>query len=310
MSDPPDAIVPQLRGEVRRWPGPDGAPLSYRYWGAAQPGDAAVYLHGIAGHSLWFSAAASRLAESGITVYGPDRRGSGLNVGLGAGHVPHHNAVLRDIRHFVELARGEHPGRKVFLIAGCWGAKAGVVFAAREPQLIDGLALVAPALRVRVKLPLKGLVGVLISLLADPRRRFAIPLEPHHYTENPRFRAFVAADPQRLRAATARFYLETARLDRLAAAAARSIGRPVLLLAGGRDAIVDLEGTRAWFTSLASTDKIMKVYPDFAHILEFEEQWEAYLADLLAWLRARGSPIDGVAASAAAGAPDEGGRCA
>src|SRR5919201_1352232 len=139
--NPLDAIAPELRGKVRQLAAPDGAPLRYRYWAADEPGDAAVSLHGIAGHSLWFSAAATRLAESGITVYGPDRRGSGLNVGLGAGHVPHHNAVLRDIRHFVELARGEHPGRKVFLIAGCWGAKAGVVFAAREPQLIDGLAL-------------------------------------------------------------------------------------------------------------------------------------------------------------------------
>src|SRR5215216_3134842 len=105
MSDPCDAIAPQLRGEVRQSRGPDGAPLNYRYWPAARSGDAAVYLHGIAGHSLWFSAAASRLAETGITVYGLDRRGSGLNVDLGSGHIPHHRAVLGDIRHFVNLAR-------------------------------------------------------------------------------------------------------------------------------------------------------------------------------------------------------------
>src|SRR5215216_4309534 len=105
MSDPCDAIAPKLRGEVRQSRGPDGAPLNYRYWSTARPGDAAVYLHGIAGHSLWFSAAASRLAEMDITVYGLDRRGSGLNVGSGSGHLPHHRVVLRDIRHFVELAR-------------------------------------------------------------------------------------------------------------------------------------------------------------------------------------------------------------
>src|SRR5207248_10588174 len=102
----------------------------------------------------------------------------------------------------------------------------------------------------------------------------------------------------------------TARLDRLAAAPARTIRRPAMLLAGGRDAMLDLERTRAWLDRLASTDKTLRVQPGFAHILECEEQWEAYLADLLAWLRARGSPIDGAAASAAAGAPDEGGRCA
>ena len=113
------AIAPALRGEVRHAAGPDGAPLAYRYWGAARPGDAAVYLHGIAGHSLWFSDAADHLARAGVTVYGPDRRGSGLNVDLGSGHLPHHRVVLDDVRHFVDLARAEHPGRKVFLIAGC-----------------------------------------------------------------------------------------------------------------------------------------------------------------------------------------------
>src|ERR671931_202026 len=93
-SGPDEAIGPGLRGEVRQAPGPDGVPLRYRFWGAAQPTAAAVYLHGIAGHSLWFSAAASRLAAAGITVYGPDRRGPGLNVELGAGHLAHHRVVL------------------------------------------------------------------------------------------------------------------------------------------------------------------------------------------------------------------------
>src|SRR5205809_4518310 len=139
----------------------------------------------------------------GITVYGPDRRGSGLNVDLGYGHVPHHAVVLRDIRHFVDLARAEHPGGKTFLVAGCWGAEPGVVFAAREQALLDGLVLEAPALSVRVKLPLKDLLGVGFSLLTNPRRRFDIPLRPEQYTDNPSFRAFIAADPQRLLKATA-----------------------------------------------------------------------------------------------------------
>lgn len=290
------AIEPAVRGEVRQVPGPDGAPLRYRYWGASEPGDAAFYLHGIAGHSLWFSAAATELAHSGVTVYGPDRRGSALNAGLGSGHLPHHDVVLGDIRHFVELARAEHPDRKVFLIAGCWGAKPGVVFAAREQTRLDGLVLIAPALAVRVKLPLKDLAGVAFSLLTRPMRRFDIPLSPEQYTGNPRFRAFVEADDQRLHKATARFYLETARLDRLAARAPGSIHLPTICFQGGRDAIVDVDGVRAWFGRLASADKTLKVYPEAAHVLEFEGHPERYLSDLLAWFGShrttRGAPAD------------------
>jgi acylglycerol lipase len=283
------AIEPKLRGEVRRAAGLDGAPLAYRYWAATEPRDAAVYLHGIAGHSLWFSAAATHLAKSGVTVYGHDRRGSGLNTQLGPGHASHHRVVLDDIRTFVDLARAEHPGGKVFLIAGCWGAKPGVVFAQWEQARLDGLVLVAPALSVRVKLPLKDLLGVAYSLVTNPLRRFPIPLVPEQYTDNPKFRTFVAADRDRLLEVTARFYLETARLDRLAARSPGSIRLPVLLVQGGRDAIVDVDGVRRWFGRLASPDKTLKIYPESAHILEFEGHQETYLADLLAWVDAHGS---------------------
>jgi acylglycerol lipase len=296
-SDPGDAIAPALRGNVRQTICRDGARLSYRHWAAAQGRDAVVYLHGIAGHSLWFSSTASRLSERGISVYGLDRRGSGLNMELEPGHLPHYRSMLEDIRHFVELARSEHNGGKLFLVAGCWGAKPAVVFTARAQRLLDGLVLEAPALSVRVKLPPRDLLGVAGSLLVNPRRRFDIPLRPEQYTESPRLQAFIATDPLRLLKVTARFYLETARLDRLAAAAPRSIRLPILLLQGGRDAIVDVAGIRSWFDRLASTDKTLRIYPDTHHILEFQEQQDTYLMDLLEWLSAHGAGTPRAAAT-------------
>jgi lysophospholipase len=283
VSVPTSAIPDGLRGEVRITCASDGAQLRYRYWAGQAGGDAAVYLHGIAGHSLWFSAAASRLAAAGLTVYGPDRRGSGLNDHFESGHLRHHRVALRDARHFVDLARARQRGGRVFLIAGCWGAKLGAVFAAREGRLLDGLALVAPALSVQVTLPRRDLLGVAASLLLDPHRRFPIPLRPEQYTENACFRAFIQRDPARLLDATARFYFETARLDRLAAGAPERIALPVLVQAGERDAIVDPAGLRRWCDRLASPDRTICFYPDYAHILEFEAQPEAYLRDLLAW---------------------------
>jgi acylglycerol lipase len=281
--DPTAAIPEPLRGEIRTTWTADGAALRYRYWPGQPGGDAAVYLHGIAGHSLWFSAAASQLAAAGVTVYGPDRRGSGLNDHLPAGHLRHHQIALRDARHFVDLARAHQWGGRLFLIAGCWGAKLGAVFAAREGRLLDGLALVAPALSVRITLPRRDLLGVAASLLLDQRNRFPIPLRPEQYTDNPRFRTFIERDPDRLLTATARFYFETARLDRLASRAPGKISLPVLVQAGERDEIVDTPGLRRWCDQLGSSDRTLCFYPDYAHILEFEARPEAYLRDLLSW---------------------------
>jgi acylglycerol lipase len=284
---PASAIPLALRGEIGTSRAVDGAPLRYRYWRGDPDSDAAVYLHGIAGHSLWFSAAASRLAQLGLTIYAPDRRGSGLNAELGPGHARHYQAVLRDIGHFVHFAHEHHPGRRVFLVAGCWGAKPGVVFAARRPNLLSGLVLIAPALSVRVTLPPRHLAGVALSLLTNPRRPFEIPLRPEQYTDNPVFRTFISNDPLRLRKATARFYFETARLDWLAARSAERLTLPVLVQAGGHDAIVNSQGLRRWFDHISSPDRTWKLYPEFAHILEFESDRERYLGDLLAWFKAR-----------------------
>lgn len=282
------AIPLQLQGEVLQTRGSDGTPLLFRRWLAPGPSDAVVYLHGIAGHSLWFSSAASRLATEAFTVYGFDRRGSGLNK-QDRGHLPSYKLLLDDIYDFVSAVRAEHAGRKVFLVAGCWGAKAGVLFAQRHGQLLDGLALISPALVVRIKLPFVDMVGVAKNLPSNPRKYFEIPLKPEQYTGNPGFRAFVAEDPDRLLEATARFFFETARMDKLVHKVASGIHVPVLVLQAGRDEIVDVDGLRDWFGKVASRDKTFKVYPDFAHILEFEERRDEYVADLLAWLKAHGT---------------------
>ncbi|MFN0071968.1 MAG: alpha/beta fold hydrolase [Chloroflexota bacterium] len=294
----PNTQLAECGGSLQWTVASDGQRLCYRRWGARQTADAAVYLHGIAGHSYWFGGAATRLAESGITVYGHDRRGSGLNRHFRPGHLSHHRVLLRDIHHMVRLARQAHPGGRVFLIAGCWGAKAGAVCAARASHMIDGLVLIAPALRTQVGLPRADLVGVVKSLLTDPRRPFPIPLSPEQYTENSNFREFIANDAARLRTATARFYLETVRIDRLAQQAPPQIVCPTALFLGGRDAIVNVEGTRSWFDHVAAPDKTMHIYPSFAHILEFEEDQAEYLRDLTGWLQAHGSSSEaGVSAA-------------
>jgi alpha-beta hydrolase superfamily lysophospholipase len=297
-SDLREAIPPAIAGEVRQTRSHDGTVLAYRSWGTSTPeSDAAIYLHGLAGHSLWFSEAASRLAPAGVSVYGLDRRGSGLNINREPGHLPNYGVMLRDIEHFVGLARAEHPGRKVFLIAGCWGAKPGVVYAAHRQDRLDGLALIAPALSTQVKTPPTLALGVVVGAIFDERRRFTIPLTPEQYTDNPRLRAFVASDPRRLLKGTARLFVESTRLDRLVRRAPEQLRLPVFLALGERDAIVDLDGTRAWIDRVPSPDKTVRFYPEYAHILEFEEHKEPYLADLLAWFRDHGS--------AAATAPSE-----
>ncbi len=54
---------------------------------------ALIFLHGIASHGAWFAETAAFLAEHGIAVYAPDRRGSGLSGGP-RGHIARYGQAV------------------------------------------------------------------------------------------------------------------------------------------------------------------------------------------------------------------------
>jgi alpha-beta hydrolase superfamily lysophospholipase len=57
--------------------------------------------------------------------------------------------------------------------------------------------------------------------------------------------------------------------------------------------MMDVAGTRHWFSRLGAEDKTYRSYPGAGHTLDFEPDRRRYLADLREWLSARvlpGSP--------------------
>jgi alpha-beta hydrolase superfamily lysophospholipase len=57
--------------------------------------------------------------------------------------------------------------------------------------------------------------------------------------------------------------------------------------------MMDVAGTRRWFSRLGAKDKTYLAYPGAGHTLDFEPDRTRYLADMLAWLSDRvpsGSP--------------------
>jgi alpha-beta hydrolase superfamily lysophospholipase len=99
-----------------------------------------------------------------------------------------------------------------------------------------------------------------------------------------------ASAPAGLLKATTRFFWETARLDRSRRHAAASLRLPLLLLQGEDDAMMDVAGTRQWFSRLGVEDKTYRAYPGAGHTLDFEPDRSRCLADMVGWLSARVSP--------------------
>lgn len=268
----------------------DGYRWRYRRYSAALPERARVVcLHGIQSHGGWYTHSCRRLAGAGYTVSFLDRRGSGLN-DQDRGDAPGFRRLLDDIAEFLRAERDGAGGLPLFLLAISWGGKLAVALQKRHPGLVGGLALLCPGLCPRIRPTFGQRLAVLWARLTSPRRLFPIPLDdPGLFTANPRWQQFLRDDPLALRRATARFLVESVRLDGYLRFARGSVKVPLLLLLAEHDRIIDNARTRRLADRFPTADREVIEYPGAHHTLEFEPDPDRHVDDLLRWLALRES---------------------
>ena len=266
----------------------DGLLLRYLRWPSRRTETRAivVFLHGIASHAGWFGETAGDLAERGVAVFAPDRRGSGRSEGP-RGHLDRYERALDDVDEVIRKVASEHPDIPVFLAASSWAAKLAIVYVTEPRTQPTGLMLLGPGLFPTVNLSPVGRLAVVGGHAVAPTAHLAIPLTPEHYTSNPHYLDAIRKDRLRLMSATLRFYWETARLDRRRSRASAAIRLPLLVLQGEDDRMMDVPGTLAWFGGLQADDTTYVSYPGAGHTLDFEADRSAYLGDMLSWMSAR-----------------------
>ncbi|MBM4070209.1 MAG: alpha/beta hydrolase [Planctomycetes bacterium] len=283
---------------VERFVAGDGYPLRYRRypaWGmvASRPAPlpkgegrnvrgAVVVIHGIQSHAGWYGHSCQRLSEAGFEVFFLDRRGSGMNE-RERGDAPGFRCLIDDIAEFIRY-RPER-GLPVYLVAISWGGKLAVALQRRHPGLVAGMALICPGFFPRVSLTLRQRLKLFRCRLSDPTRLFPVPLDdPALFTASPCWQQFLRDDPMSIHQATARFLLESARLDMYLRICARQVTAPTLLLLAGRDRIIHNGPTRRFVRRFAARDKRIIEYPEAHHTLEFEPNPEVFIGDLTNWL--------------------------
>ncbi|MBA3857097.1 MAG: hypothetical protein C0507_09350 [Cyanobacteria bacterium PR.3.49] len=277
----------------------NGAEIRLRKFAAHNAdGPVALYLHGIEGHSYWFANTAALLNKAGITVYAPDRRGSGLNT-YQRGHVKNAGQLLSDVEFFLNLIAEKHPQQSLFLLANCWGAKLATIVSSKTYKWsgaapgvpLSGLVLICPAIKTKPDLSFWQKISIGAALIAGGealQAEFPIPLTCSMFTDNPLFLNYIDSDPYRLISASKAFYFASWILSMRAAGTAGNIELPTLILQSDDDAIVDVTGLNAWFNRLASSDKKMQTYQRAAHSLDFDKRHFAdYAREMSDWILAR-----------------------
>jgi alpha-beta hydrolase superfamily lysophospholipase len=119
--------------------------ISVRVWAHQAPARIVVLAHGYGEHIGRYEHVAPILVERGAAVYGPDHLGHGESEGerVLIADVEH---IVDDLHSVVELARGQHPGLPVVLVAHSMGGLIGTRYAQRYGDELAGLVLSAPSI--------------------------------------------------------------------------------------------------------------------------------------------------------------------
>jgi alpha-beta hydrolase superfamily lysophospholipase len=259
----------------------DDAELYYDCWPAGQDGPCAIYLHGLESHMGWFSNLAESLNSENINVYAFDRRGSGLN---------RHNSrnfssryISSDLKLFIDLVKRDHPQSPIFLIGLCLGGRIAVDFFSYYTDCLNGLILISPSLKSKLRFSLADK----FSILFRPDSMLKIPIKDTMFTSNRKYLKYMENDSLRLRNIPAQHILEMAKIGQRLNKASKNIKLPVLLMLAGIDEIIDTKGAKRWLEKLPSTDKTLKFYKDYHHILTFEEDPRLVMEDIETWIKER-----------------------
>jgi alpha-beta hydrolase superfamily lysophospholipase len=281
LGDVPHQIETHTASDGYRW-------QYRRYVPTSAPRARVVCIHGIQSHGGWYTHSCHRLREAGFEVFFLDRRGAGLNQEQ-RGDAPGFRRLVDDVAEFLRgLHSTQHAALPVFLVAISWGGKLAAALQRRHPGLTDGLALLCPGFCPKVGPTFRQRLAILWSRLISPRRLFPIPLnDPELFTATPHWQQFIRDDSLSLREATARFLVESVRLDGYLRFVPAYVTMPVLLLLAEHDRIIDNGRTRAFVERLASKDKQTIEYAGAHHTLEFDPEPERFLRDLISWLERR-----------------------
>ncbi len=256
--------------------------IVYRKWEGSSS-HVLIYLHGVQSHSEWLIESGKALSKRGLTVYAPDRRGSGLS-GFPKGEIESYQTYLDDLRLFVDFVRTQEPNKKIHFLGLCWGARLCVPLCLEEERGIESLILLSPGLIPRVDYSIFEKIKIAFAYLTRSKQKFPLPLKDSFFTNTPSYLKFIQNDSLGLRHVPASFLVETLKLNRLACRCLSAVKQPILLLLAGKDQIVDTEKTSAFFKKQSQLKTDIEIFPDWHHTLEFEEEASKLYDTIFNWI--------------------------
>jgi alpha-beta hydrolase superfamily lysophospholipase len=248
-----------------------------------------VVSHGLGEHSGRYQGLAERLVAAGCAVYAVDHRAHGRSGGAAPANIDRFDYVVTDLGTFIGRAQREHPGVPTVLLGHSMGGLVALECALRNPRVLIGLVLSAPALAPGEAVPaLKLAVARLLSRVAPNVGMLAI--DASAVSRDPAVVRAYQQDPQVFHGSVpARTAVELLQAMASVTARAHRLRLPVLVQHGTADRLVPLRAVQPVYQQLGDPKlRVLRTYADLYHEVynEPEPERERVIGDLLSWLAA------------------------
>lgn len=263
----------------------DGTELFYRAWmmegvAGGRATRAVVLFHRGHEHSGRLGELARALAGDGSAVFAWDQRGHGRSPGA-RGDAPSFQTLVRDAEHFVRGVSERHGVaiEDMAVVGHSVGAVIAAAWVHDYAPPIRGMALVTPALRIKLYVPL-AIPGLRVLRKVKPGAFIKSYVRSGMLTHDPVESTAYDADTLIAKSISVNILLGLHDTATRLIADAKAIRVPTLVLSAGSDWVVEMGVQRTFFERLGSTQKKMEVYPGFHHAVLHEQGRELAFAEI------------------------------
>ncbi len=276
-----------IAATYQRFAASDGVELAYTLWSReplSERRSLVLVLHGIGFHSEPYSVIAENLDIPGALFAGLDYRGHGRSGGV-RGALPSPERIVCDIEEWIRHLESSYPASQKILIGESMSGPYAVLYAARNPGKLSGLALVAPAVLLgRRQIFHLDTLKALVSLARSPSSS-SVDLDGWRLTAASDSSGFVGGrrgDPLSINSVSVRYILRIAQaIASVFLRKSLTVSAPTLILHGGKDRILSPLGSRLLNSRIKAPEKRLVILPRAYHTLLWDKSSSAEVFALI-----------------------------
>jgi alpha-beta hydrolase superfamily lysophospholipase len=247
------------------------------------PTGVVILCHGYAEHARRYDHVAQRLGEAGLITYALDLRGHGRSGGKRV-YLKNISEYTADFHHLVGIATAANPELRRVVLGHSMGG--GVVFAYGVEHPDDYAAMVLSGPAVYAQDPVSSVMILVANVLGSILPGLPVEnLPADAVSRDPAVVAAYEADPLvhhgKLPAGIAKALIGVGETMPQRAAA---LTAPLLVVHGGQDKLIPVEGSRRLIECVGATDANLKVYPALYHEVFNEPEHAVVLDDVVSWI--------------------------